>query len=178
MHEHRCDNQGFTLIELTVVVFIISLMFFFAVPKFGNNIFSDNNREVYNWISGNVRALKEKSVREQKDYAMHIDLDENNILVFVDQAEQQDFDTQEEESGTLEKKEYNLPGSLEIIDVEYPGNLKITSGQATIFFYKKGYSDKVFIHIQDDDNNIFSFLIESFLTRVKRYETYVEFEDS
>jgi hypothetical protein len=50
-------------------------------------------------------------------------------------------------------------------------------GQADIYFNEKGYSDKAIIHLKNDDNEKFSFLIEPFLLRVRLYNGYTEFED-
>jgi len=65
-----------------------------------------------------------------------------------------------------------------VINVEYPEKGIVSSGQADICFYRAGYSDKALIHIQGDDEQKISFLIEPFLPKVKLYEKYVDFEDS
>jgi hypothetical protein len=67
------------------------------------------------------------------------------------------------------------PG-IRFTDVEYPLTGKMSSGIAIISFYKKGYSDKAIIHIEDEDSEIQrSLLIEPFFSTVKLYETYEEF---
>ena len=58
---------------------------------------------------------------------------------------------------------------------EFLNEDKITRGIAEIHFYRKGYSDKALIHIEDDDNEQSSYLIEPFLPHVKIIEEYVEF---
>lgn len=77
----------------------------------------------------------------------------------------------------MEQKGYEIPADIQVVDVEYPDAGKVESGTATICFYKKGYSDKAFIHIKDDDHRIISLLIEPFLDNVKLYKTYAGFED-
>jgi hypothetical protein len=69
-----------------------------------------------------------------------------------------------------------LPGGLKIIDIEYPIRGKINSGQAEITFYKMGYSDEVFIHLQEGESQV-SYRIEPFLSEVGRYENYIGFEN-
>jgi len=71
---------------------------------------------------------------------------------------------------------YVLPDDLQIIDIEYPSQGKIHSGQAEINFYKAGYTNKAIVHMQDGDTYL-SFLIEPFLSDVQFFEKYANFED-
>ena len=163
-------NQGFTLIELIVVITLISLMLFFAIPRFQVDVLSDNTNKVSRWIMVKVHSLKEKAVREQKLYVLHISLDSNRLWVTSE------IMTKEELQAT-EANGYELSNDINLLDVEYPDEEKISVGQADIYFYKKGYSDKAIIHISNDDNERRSFLIEPFLSRVRLYKKYIGFED-
>jgi prepilin-type N-terminal cleavage/methylation domain-containing protein len=164
------QNNGFTLIELIVVISLISLMFFFAIPRIQVDVLSDNTRKVSRWIMLNVSALKEKAVHDQKRYALHLSLDSNRLWVTNDTLSEEEF---EEAAATG----YNLPEEIKLLDVEYPDKEKISAGRADIYFYKKGYSDKAIIHIKNNDNEVLSFLIEPFLSRARLYNKYLEFEN-
>jgi len=163
-------NQGFTLIELIVVITLISLMLFFAIPRFQVDVLSDNTNKVSRWIMLKVHSLKEKAVREQKLYVLHISLDSNRLWVTSEIMSQ-------EELQATEANGYELSDDINLLDVEYPDEEKISVGRADIYFYKKGYSDKAIIHISNDDNERRSFLIEPFLSRVRLYNKYIGFED-
>ena len=163
-------NQGFTLIELIVVITLISLMLFFAIPRFQVDVLSDNTNKVSRWIMVKVHSLKEKAVREQKLYVLHISLDSNRLWVTSEIMSQ-------EELQAAEANGYELSNDINLLDVEYPDEEKISVGRADIYFYKKGYSDKAIIHISNDDNERRSFLIEPFLSRVRLYNKYIGFED-
>ena len=164
------QNNGFTLIELIVVISLISLMFFFAIPRIQVDILSDNTRKVSQWIMLNISALKEKAVHDQKRYVLHLSLDSNRLWVSNDTMSAEEL----EDAAAIG---YNLPEDIKLLDVEYPGKEKISVGQADIYFYKKGYSDKAIIHITNNDNKVLSFLIEPFLSRARLYNKYLEFED-
>ena len=69
------------------------------------------------------------------------------------------------------------PDDIQVLDVEYPGEEIISEGRADIHFYKRGYSDKAMIHVENNDNEQLSFLIEPFLSKVKVYEKYEGFEN-
>ena len=73
---------------------------------------------------------------------------------------------------------YALPPDIRIEDVEYPDFQQVTTGQVQIHFYKKGYSDRVIIHLIDNDDEQRSLWIEPFLQQVKLFEKYVTFESN
>ncbi len=163
-------NQGFTLIELIVVITLISLMLFFAIPRFQVDVLSDNTNKASRWIMLKVHSLKEKAVREQKLYVLHISLDLNRLWITSEIMSP-------EELQAAEANGYELSDDINLLDVEYPDEEKISVGRADIYFYKKGYSDKAIIHISNDDNERRSFLIEPFLSHVRLYDKYIGFED-
>jgi len=164
------QNNGFTLIELIVVISLISLMLFFAIPRFQNSVLSDNTKKVSRWIIAKVHALKERAVRDQKLYALHVSLDSNRLWTTNEFMSEQELQNAAQNA-------YELPDDIKVLDVEYPDEEIISVGRADIYFYKRGYSDKAMIHIENNDNEQLSFLIEPFLSRVRMYETYVDFED-
>lgn len=162
--------NGFTLIELIVVIALISTMLFLAIPRFQSNFLSNSTKAVSRWILVNVPELKEKAQKEQKKYILHVDIDANNMWI--------SRETTSDEGIQSEKiNEYQLPKDIKLLDVEYPGQQTISAGQAPINFDEKGYSDKAVIHIQNDDNERLSFVIEPFLRRVRIYQKYVGFSD-
>jgi len=162
--------KGFTLIELIVVISLISIMLFFAVPRFQSNVLSDSTKEVSRWILLKIPYIKESAAREQRRYILHVSLDSNKLWITHEAM-------LEEALQSAETNAYKLPEDIKLLDVEYPDQEKISVGQADIYFNEKGYSDKAIIHLENDDNEKFSFLIEPFLLRVRLYNSYAEFED-
>lgn len=165
-HGHR---NGFTLLELIVVITLLGIMLVFTVPRFHDTFFLDEGKKGARWIIGKVRALKEAAIQNQKNYTLHIDLDTQRYWETDDS-----MSAEVSESAALNA--VSIPGDLTIADIEYPIRGKINSGQADITFYKTGYTDKLLIHLQDDAEYV-SFLIEPFLSEVARYETYASFDN-
>ncbi len=160
--------SGFTLIELIVVISLIGLMLLFTLPRLQNNPFLDDSKKSARWLIGKVQALKESAIRDQKQYSLHIDLDSGRIW-----ETNESMSLEDHENAALNS--YALPEDVRIIDVEYPAKEKITSGQTEINFYKAGYTDKVFVHMQEGEIYL-SFLIEPFLSNVHIFEKYTGFE--
>jgi len=162
------QSNGFTLIELIVVISLISIITFVSVPRFHNKTMPDNTKKVSRWIMITSQSLKEKSFRDQKLYTMYVDMESRQLWVT-------DESMSEEEILKAGRQGFLIPDDVELLDVEFPGNNKIISGLADICFYPDGHSDMALIHIKDDDNNQLSFLIEPFLSKVKLYEEYSGF---
>jgi prepilin-type N-terminal cleavage/methylation domain-containing protein len=162
--------DGFTLIELIVVISLISLILFVAIPRFQSTVFTDNTNKTSRWIMGKVQSLKTRAVRDQNLYILHVSLDANKLWV-------SDGSMSEEELENAELQGYKLPDDVRLIDVEYPQNEIIALGTADIRFYQKGYSDKALIHLENSDSEQRSFLIEPFLPGVKLYEKHIAFEN-
>jgi len=165
----ECWNDGFTLIELIVVISLISIILFVSVPRFYNETLPDNTKKVSRWIMMTSQSLKEKAFCDQKLYIMHVDMQSKRLWVT-------DESMSEEEVLKSGQKGFMFPDDVELIGVEFPGNNKIISGRADICFYTDGHSDMAVIHVEDDDNNRLSFFIEPFLSKVKLYEEYSGFE--
>lgn len=158
------NNQAFTLIELIVVISVISVLLAFALPRLDASFFSDKERKLSTWILLNVKSLKEQAVQEQALLVLNIDFDNDQIWSSVGPMTEE----------TPKANEIQLPSGYELMDVQFANKEKISSGVAEIYFYQKGYSDKALIHIREDDNQ-YSYLIESFLPHVKIFEEYIEF---
>lgn len=163
------QSGGFTLIELIVVISLIGLMLFFSLPRLQNNPFLDDSKESSRWFILKVQALKESAVRDQKQYSLNFDLDSGRMWEANESMSREDY-----ESAALNS--HALPEDVRIIDVEYPEIGKISSGQTAITFYKAGYTDKAFVHLQENDTYL-SFLIEPFLSHIQVFEKYIGFED-
>jgi prepilin-type N-terminal cleavage/methylation domain-containing protein len=162
-------KNGFTLVELVVVIVLIGIILSFSAPRLRTNLFSDGFRHASQWIILSVSTMKERSAREQKDYFLNIDIDANRFWITDDTMV-------EEEIEAAALTGYALPETVNVMDVEYPDSGRVTSGETDIRFYGKGYSDKALIHIENDDGQQRSLLIEPFLRRVKLFEDYIAFE--
>lgn len=163
-------HVGFTLIELTVVMALISIMLFVTLPRVKSDIFVDQTKKTSRWLLASVRYLKEASIRDQSDHTLHVDMD--NGKIWMSSALKAEEMPEKEVSGGL-----TLADSIRIRDVAFAGNRKMTHGVVQIQFYAKGYSDNAMIHVVNDDGRELSYHIPPFLPHMKILEDYVDLED-
>jgi len=176
------NNQAFTLIELIVVITLISIVLAFALPKLNVSFVTDHKRKLSTWIVLTAKSLKENALREQALYVLNLDFDNQQMWTAKDappkEATEKEDTSKEpapDEKKAPEENKYSLPEGYRLMDVEFIDDKKIKEGIVPIHFYPKGYSDKAIIHIQDKDENRYSYLIESFIPHVKIYEEYIDF---
>ncbi len=166
-HPIGSRQQGLTLVELAVVILLISITLVFAAPRLPESPLMDPTRSAARWIILNVRDLKERAVREQTQYTLHVGIDDSRFWVT-----HEDMTAEEQERAQAES--YRLPGDLRVADVEFPDASRLLSGQVDIDFYERGYSDRVMLHLAEGEERM-SLQIEPFLSRVKVFDEYVSF---
>jgi prepilin-type N-terminal cleavage/methylation domain-containing protein len=167
-HDVRA-RVGFTLVELTVVLVLISIVFVVALPRIPNDILVNPTQKTSRWLLANIQHLKAASARDHTDYALYVDIDNGRLwtsAVSASQAEQEPS----KESGLT------LSGDNRILDVELAGNRKLGVGTVMIQFYAKGYSDHAMIHLRDADENDWSYHIPPFLPQLKIITGYIDLE--
>ena len=166
---NKKDNNGFTLVEIMVVLILISLMLFFTVPRIQSSIFSGDEKDVTRWLILKTKSLKESALIEQRAYILHINIDTDRLFISHEAMT-------EEEIAKAKENEFVFPKSMEVMDVEYPGAAPIINGEVEIYFYPKGYSDKAIIHVADGDNEYRSYVVEPFLSKLKIIDHYYRYE--
>lgn len=165
----KVTDRAFTLIELIVVISLISIMLVFSIPRFHAAVLSDPDRQTSRWITETVKNLKQRSVRHNRRYIMHIGISTNSGWVTHDRMSQ-------DEAHSARSAGFNFPEGAGIADVEFPEKGKVSTGEVEISFYKNGYSDKAFIHVEFVDGRFKSYLIEPFLQKINITNTYSEFD--
>ena len=164
-------QKGYTLIELTVVIVLIGLMFAFAVPRFRLDLLSDNLKLTVRRMIGTIKGLRNEAIREQKTFVLHFDLESN--LLWVDST-----DMSEEERALANEKASPLPKGIRVLDIWLKGEGKKMTGEAAIVFNSKGYVQQSAIHLASDDDRNFTLVLSPFIGRIKVLGEYIEFEDT
>ncbi len=167
IYSMTCKARAYTLIELTVVVFLIGLMLALTVPRIQHSLLSDDLKAATRRMVGTVRTLRDKAIRDQKDYVLYLDLESNQFWVeWSPMTIEQKADARQNAS--------TLPGNIRILDVSRRDSGKQDIGDTVIHFTKKGYVEQAVIHLGTKEGRAYTIVLSPFLGTAKTYDTYVD----
>jgi len=159
-------KNGYTLVELAVVVFLLGLMLFLAVPRVRENLVGDGIRTAVRRLVGAVRELRADAIREQMDYVLHLDLNSHAFWTYS-------LDMTPEKRDEKKRAAFHFPEGVIIADVSQIGVEKKSDGEITVKFFKKGHVQPTVIHLKKDDR-YFTLALFPFSSSVKVYERYAD----
>lgn len=136
------NNQGFTLIELTVVLFVIALTVSLTLPLLGK-VGDGDLHTAGRRLAGTVKYLYNEAVLEKSLYRLTFDLDHGSY-----RAERQNADGEWSElPGRMGERE--LPGSVALKRISINGRGSFTSGRVSMQIYPAGWLDETVLYLQD-----------------------------
>ncbi|MBA4396855.1 MAG: hypothetical protein C0394_05670 [Syntrophus sp. (in: bacteria)] len=162
-------QAGYTLIELTVVILLIGLMLFLAAPRIRDTLLDDSLKSAARHLAGAAKTLRNEAVREQVDYVLHLDLNNNAFWTYA-------ADMTPEKRSERQKGAYRFPPDVKIADAYRIGREKQTDGDATIVFFKRGYVQPTVVHLAKGDRT-FTLVFQPFLSTVEIHGKYVDYSD-
>ena len=161
------NGQGFTLIELMVVMLLITIVLAVVIPRFDAAPFQDPGKKFSRWMINAVRHLRATALQKQQTQALVVDLSNQRMWMIND-------DMSEEQQAAAAEKAFALDGSIRIVDAQYRNQESVNTGILEIRFYPAGYSDQVLLHIENEDAERTSSLIEPLLPQLKIVEGWIE----
>lgn len=154
-------DRGFTLLELIVVVALISIMFFFVVPRFAETAFTDDTFRTSQWIVNQAGALREAAIAGGADRFLVIDMDDGRLWVADCAADAETHHEQAEDRGL------RLPEGQRITGVTAADGRRFAAGRAVVRFSPDGYATGALIHLAVAGGEPVSLEIEAFLPEVR-----------
>jgi general secretion pathway protein H len=162
-------EAGYTLIELAVVMLLIGLMLFLAAPRVRDALIDDTLKSTARHLIGMANALRYEAVREQVDYVLHLDLNNNAAWTYS-------ADMTPEKRSEQRKNAFKFPPDVKIADIYRIGQEKQVHGEATIVFFKRSYVQPTVVHLAKGDR-AFTMVFQPFLSAVEHYNQYLDYID-
>ncbi|MBI5182569.1 MAG: prepilin-type N-terminal cleavage/methylation domain-containing protein [Nitrospirae bacterium] len=164
------SDRGFTLIELIVVIALIGIFLFFAVPKFGDLSESDLKRNIRH-IIGTVSYLRDEAVMGKRNLRLNYNIAmgeywATEIIEGDGQSEAKKF-----ESIFINKN--RLYGNTRFKDIIVPEHSSSIDEFFTNF-YSGGWVEKTIIHLREGEDRYYTLIVMPLTGKVKVYEGYIE----
>ncbi|MDY6972449.1 MAG: prepilin-type N-terminal cleavage/methylation domain-containing protein [Thermodesulfobacteriota bacterium] len=138
----KSESQGFSLLELLVVMVIIGLMSALAVPKLTGSLSNMDLKNASKKISASLRYARSQAASEKATYTTLFDFDNNRVSISsgrLTPEEPGEEPTGGDEGSTGRAKVYDLPDGV-MLEKAISGEDEIDSGLFQVVFFPAGSS--------------------------------------
>ncbi len=140
-------QAGFTLLEITLVVVIISIVIMIVVPKLRNTSKAEMQSQAHR-LQMIFRLVRSEAILNGAAYRLNYDLDNERYWVTPDEGST-DLAEFASNFGSLGRGT-QIKAPVEIMDIDLPTLAgKLAQGQIFTVFYPDGTVDPTIIHIGD-----------------------------
>lgn len=176
LHQHLHLNQkGFTLIELTVVLFLMGLFLFAALPNVQSFLFHSDLSTVARSLKATVRLLRSKSIVTGRNTVLCVDLDRDRYWGEFDDPEADRAMRSSKPSSPVVPFQA-LPEGIRFMDATTIRLPKRETGRVCSLLNSKGVIEETVIHLADQGNRVLTIIINAYTGRFSLYEEYVDVE--
>ncbi len=161
-------SNGFTLVELLIVIVVLGLMLALTIPKLGE-LGEANLKRSARHLTGMVRFLRDDS--QAKKFVYRIKFDIQNGHYWAEKlTETSDKTVEFKKYETVMVGEESLSGQTTFRDVQVASH----PDDPTILFMPDGWVEHALIHLRDGDNKDFTLIVNSLTGNTDLREGYVE----
>ncbi len=172
--ETRPHCRGFTLIELTVVLFLVGILLSLAVPNIDNFMFHSDLKSTARSLKAAVRVLRSKSIATGRYAVLCFDLDKGTYWGELEPKQEQPFNTMGENERVVSER--YLPEGIRYVDAMNFNVEKTESGILRSILNPKGVIEETVLHLADRRNRNLTVIINAYTGRFSLYERYVDVE--
>jgi len=165
------SEQGFTLIELIVVMVLISMMSALAFPKIRSTLFTNQLRATARRFIGLVAATGQEARSKMIEVQLRFDPEQHRFITAPVSATATEFPERN-------FAEISVPESVQVVDVTSVHGGRKSRGELVIRFSPQGYVDKTLVHFRDnDEGEELTVFLSPFLGVTRVFEGYVFLDD-
>ena len=138
----RRHSRGFTLIEISVIIFIIGLVGLLVFPKLEQRLFDTEYRASLRRLTNDIKQIFNISAIKGITYYFVFDLDKEEYWVALPDEDGNLLD--DADTHLLHK---SMPEDTDIVDIEF-GSRVFSEGRNIILFSPTGLEGKYYIHLK------------------------------
>ena len=160
------DPFGFTLLELTVVLIILTVILGLVLPKTSSFLFRSDMKASSRRLAGAVAYARSQAMLEGRLWELTLDLDADSFwATAVEEESSSDLDT-------IRKR--TLAGEVRFMDVKKLPEETKRAGRVALHFHPKGLVEPAVIHLAGPGKQIQTLFVKAFNGRLVVSEGYVE----
>lgn len=160
------SSQGFTLMELLVVMVLISLTASFALPNLHSRLFGDDLHGLIRRFMGLVAETRQDARMQGRAYVLYYDREEHLFRVRPQQ------EAEALEASPRPGNQLRLPNSVRLVDIQ--SSRTEAAEDMLIFFNQRGYVHKTLVRFRHDDGQELGVLLSPFLGSIRIVEGSLE----
>ena len=163
-------KDGFTLLELLVVILIIGAFFFVAVPKF-QDLTEVNLKSASRNLTATIKYLYNEAAFKKNIYRMAFDVE--NGEYWIETLNENEYVV----SGDPSHKRRKLPNGVYFKDVITERSLErnpLDDENEFILFLPTGFVEPAVIHLYTDSERYYTLATKPYTGGTKVYDEYVE----
>jgi len=169
----RKFHHGFTLIELSITIFLIGILTFISMPKLENFLYQKDLNSTARSLKSTVQMLRSKSIATHRLTTLYLDLDKNLYWgSFTYPDEGREIPTRALYLVSPKK----LPEGTRFMDASNINTPKQTLGLLSSTFNAKGALEETVIHLKDENRNVLTIIVNAYTGRFSLFDEYVDVE--
>lgn len=162
-------TEGFTLLELTVVVALLAAVSVLAMPRFRYLLSPDVERDVGRELENVLLAVRQEAILSRAPLAILFDLEEGMYR----SARLSDEGVAETEGDPLSLRR-RLPEGMKLLDIVTSREGKITQGKGFTTIWPNGWIEPTTLHFQDPKGQRFTLMVRPLAGTIRLEEGYIE----
>jgi prepilin-type N-terminal cleavage/methylation domain-containing protein len=177
-------HNGFTFVELTVVIIIIGIMMSVTVPRFGSMFSKASLGAAARRLAGTMGYLRNAAAKEGRSYFLNIDLETHEFWVTVVSEGADPYlinqggfvDPQDEELSGYEEvadpflRRTRLEKQIAFERIVLPNGAEVVEGRFMIEFRPDGTADETLIYMRNPKGKIYTLHLEQYNGQARLYK--------
>ena len=171
------ETAGFSLFEIAVVLFIISLFFVLVTVPIEGILSGGDLGRATRMLMSEVSKLRGEAAYTRKIQTLVLNIEQNTFYALEPETSVEFRKT--EESLFEEKKEVvpgkkDLPSGVSFADVVLDTLGKVQEGKAEIRFFANGCVEHTLIHLKNEGGKFYTLEINPVTGLIRTHEGYIE----
>jgi len=160
--------SGFTLLELTIVLFLVGMFSIVAIPRF-SHIGEGELQHSARRLSWTIKYLFNEAALSSKEHRIIYNLDNGTYRSVVLETDGSVLNVERI------PEEIKLQQNIHFMDIAVSGRGTFSQGEITVRILPSGWIEGTTVHLRGEENQILTVAVNSLTGHSETYDGYREF---